>query len=64
MDRGWIYSDDHVCRIPLSLIYGGSYSASIFPLELKGKPHGEIQLSLSFEGEVCIFPLVYLLFTT
>jgi Ca2+-dependent lipid-binding protein len=37
--------------IPLSLIQGGSYSASVFPLELKGKTHGEIILSLSFEGE-------------
>jgi len=37
--------------IPLSLIHGGSHSASTFPLELKGKPHGEIILSLSFEGE-------------
>jgi len=37
--------------VPLSLIHGGSHSASTFPLELKGKPHGEIILSLSFEGE-------------
>jgi Ca2+-dependent lipid-binding protein len=37
--------------IPLSLIHGRSHSASTFPLELKGKPHGEIILSLSFEGE-------------
>lgn len=37
--------------IPLALIHGGSHSASAFPLELKGKPHGEIILSLSFEGE-------------
>jgi len=37
--------------IPLSLIQGGSYSAAAFPLELKGKPHGEIILSLSFEDE-------------
>jgi Ca2+-dependent lipid-binding protein len=37
--------------VPLSLIHGGSHSASTFPLELKGKPHGEIKMSLSFEGE-------------
>jgi len=37
--------------VPLSSIYGGSHSASTFPLELKGKPHGEIVLSLSFAGE-------------
>jgi len=54
-----ILNDDRLGRdeemgrvvIPVSLVYGGGYSASIFPLELKGKPHGEIQLSLSFEGE-------------
>ncbi|KAG0615806.1 hypothetical protein M758_5G068100 [Ceratodon purpureus] len=37
--------------VPLSVIHGGSHSASTFPLELKGKPHGEIRMSLSFEGE-------------
>lgn len=54
-----ILNDDRLGRdeemgrvvIPVSLVYGGGYSASVFPLELKGKPHGEIQLSLSFEGE-------------
>lgn len=37
--------------VPLSAIHGGSHSASTFPLELKGKPQGEIKMSLSFEGE-------------
>jgi Ca2+-dependent lipid-binding protein len=37
--------------IPLSMIHGRSHSASTFPMELKGKPHGEMKLSLSFEGE-------------
>jgi hypothetical protein len=36
--------------IPLSSIHG-RHGATTYPMELKGKPHGEITLSLSFPGE-------------